>query len=136
MIPGSNLLGEAFDVLGTQIISYRNFQSRIQNSQFQFISQFSAPADLESMVQRVPREQYVAFGLEWQRNYVKVFAPYDMIDLDRDHAGDQFIYRRRLFQLESQGTWFEQDGWAVCLAVDIGPGILPIDNNGNYAFPN
>ncbi|MGQ4806650.1 phage collar protein [Escherichia coli] len=25
-----------------------------------------------------------------------------------------------MYQLESQGTWFAQDGWATCLAVDIG----------------
>lgn len=121
MIPGSDLLDEAFGSIGTQTIRYRKFMSRMKNAQFQWVPSFSDFFDMEASVQRVPRRQYVQFNLEFQRNYVQVFASYDMIDLDRDTTGDQFAYNNRLYQLESQGTWFAQDGWATCLAVDIGP---------------
>lgn len=121
MIPGSDLLDEAFGLIGTQVIRYRKFASRVKNAQFQWVPSFEEFFDLEASVQRVPRSQYVQFNLEFQRNYVQVYASYDMIDLDRDTTGDQFAYNNRLYQLESQGTWFAQDGWATCLAVDIGP---------------
>lgn len=120
-VPGINLLSIAFELIGTQNIKYRKAMGRTQNSQFQWIPNFSEFFDLEVSVQRVPRRQYVQYNLEFQRQYVSVFASYDMIDLERDTSGDQFIYNGRLYNLESQGTWFAQDGWAVCMAVDIGP---------------
>ncbi|XAO36705.1 head protein [Pseudomonas phage WP1] len=49
-----------------------------------------------------------------------IFASFEMVDLDRDLAGDQLIWTGRVFQRESQCSWFYQDGWGVCLAVDIG----------------
>ena len=121
MIPGSDLLADAFDVIGTQVIRYREFNTRTKNAQFQWVTGFGPFFDMEASVQRVPRSQYVQFNLEFQRNYVQVYASHDMVDLDRDAAGDQFTYNNRLYQLESQGTWFAQDGWAACLAIDIGP---------------
>mgnify|MGYP001563473218 FL=1 len=120
MSPGSDLLDIAFGLIGTQIIHYRNFESRVKNAQFQWVPAFGEFFEMEASVQRVPRSQYIKFNLEFQRNYVQVYASYDMIDLDRDTTGDQFTYNKRLYQLESQGTWFAQDGWATCLAVDIG----------------
>lgn len=125
LIPGSNLLDDAFELIGTQTIRYRYFDTRTKNMQFQWVSEFTAWFELEASVQRVPRVQYVQFNLEFQRNYVQVYASLGMVDLDRDTSGDQFVYNGRLFQLESQGTWFQQDGWATCLAVDIG--FAPID---------
>lgn len=124
MIPGENLLEEVFGLIGTQTIRYRKFNQRVKNAQFQWVASFGEFFDLECSVQRVRRTQYIQFNLEFQRNYVQVYASYDMIDLDRDTAGDQFNYNGRLYQLESQGTWFAQDGWASCLAVDIGPAAL------------
>lgn len=111
----------AFGVIAPQTIRYRKFTGRVKNAQFQWVPSFGEFFDLEASCQRVRRSQYVQFDLEFQRNYIQVYASYDMIDLDRDTAGDQFVYNNRLFQLESQGTWFAQDGWATCLAVDIGP---------------
>lgn len=120
MIPGANLLAMAFSVIAPQEIQYRKFTGRTKNAQFQFVPSFGPFFPMMASCQRVPRSQYVQFNLEFQRNYIQVYASFDMIDLDRDTAGDQFTYNGRLYQLESQGTWFAQDGWATCLAVDIG----------------
>lgn len=124
MIPGINLLSEAMGIIATQTIGYRKFSGRVLNAQRLWVTSYEndgAFTAMEASVQRIPRHQYVQFNLEFQRNYVNVFASLDMVDLDRDQSGDQFVYNGRLYQLESQGTWFAQDGWAVCMAVDIGP---------------
>lgn len=125
MIPGSDLLDDAFELIATQAIRYRKFNERVKNDQFQWVTGFGPFFSMEASVQRVRRTQYIQFNLEFQRNYVQVYASYDMVDLERDTSGDQFVYNGRLYQLESQGTWFAQDGWATCLAVDIG--VAPPD---------
>lgn len=120
MIPGIDLLDVAFSVIESEIIRYRKYGDRTKNAQFQYVATYEPLFDMEASVQRVRRDQYVQFNLNFQRNYVQVFASYDMVDLERDSAGDQFIYKGNLYQLESQGSWFAQDGWATCLAVNIG----------------
>ncbi|AIW01584.1 head protein [Pseudomonas phage Epa7] len=132
MIPGANLLRMAFGVIGTQIVKYRKFEQRVKNDQAQYVSMFEEPFDLAASVQRVRRDQYVQFNLEFQRNYVMIFANFEMVDLDRDVAGDQFLWTGRVFQLESQGSWFYQDGWGVCLAVDIGAAKLTDDGKPTF----
>lgn len=134
MIPGANLLGEAFGLIAQQVVLYRQFNGRTKNDNFEYISSFTAPFELESSVQRVPRQIYKDFDLDFQRNYVNIFAMEDMLDLERDQAGDQFIYNFRVYQLESQGTWFAQDGWAKAMGIDIGP--CAYDADGNPTFPD
>ncbi|UXD82700.1 head protein [Pbunavirus wadjak13] len=132
MIPGANLLRMAFSVIGTQLVQYRKFEQRTKNSQAQYVSVFGEPFQLAASIQRVRRDQYVQFNLEFQRNYVMIFANFEMVDLGRDLAGDQFIWTGRVFQLESQGSWFYQDGWGVCLAVDIGAAKFTDDGKPTF----
>lgn len=132
MIPGANLLRMAFGVIGTQIVKYRKFEQRVKNDQSQYVSMFGEPFDLAASVQRVRRDQYAQFNLEFQRNYVMIFANFDMVDLDRNMACDQFLWTGRVFQLESQGSWFYQDGWGVCLAVDIGAAKFTDDGKPTF----
>lgn len=79
-------------------------------------------------VQAVPRDTYVRMGLDLQRNYVSVFASVDAIDLERDAQGDRFVFDGSEYQIESENSWFLRDGWAECLAVEIGVGTTPLTN--------
>lgn len=129
-VPGSNLLAQAFAVIGTQIVNYRQFEGRTKNEQFQMVSSYGAFFNLQTSVQRVRRSQYKEYGLDFQRQYVTVFACLDLVDIQRDSAGDQFVYNGKLYQLENQGTWFAQDGWAVCMGIEIG--LVTINPLGEF----
>lgn len=111
----------AASVIDFEVIPYYTFSNRHLNEVRQWVTGYSAPTDLTASVQMVPRSKYVQYGLEMQRNYVKIYASAELLDLRRDASGDQFIWGNRLYQVESQNTWRLQDGWATCLAVDIGP---------------
>ncbi len=132
--PGSNLLEQAFASMNQQNILYRSFSGRTLNSQRQYITSYEEPYGFLCAVQAVERSQYIMFGLEFQRNYVELFASLDLVDLERDSSGDQFIYAWRVYQLESQGTWKQQDGWASAIAIDIGKAVA--DSEGNPTFPD
>ena len=133
-IPGSNLLRQANKLIRFQTIQYRRSAGRVQNEVKQWVSAFNPSFDLKASVQMVPRAHYTQFGLDFQRSYVKVFAPINIVDLERDSTGDQLVWGGRTYQLESQNTWFLQDGWASCLAVDIGK--AEIFSQGMVINPN
>lgn len=119
--PGSNLLQQAARLIRFTPIDYYVYAGRVQNDVRQWVSSFTQlPKPLYASVQAVQRDSYTQYGLDLQRNYVKVYANRNIIDLERDSAGDRFIYNGRVFQLESQYTWWHEDGWDKCIAVEIG----------------
>ncbi|WGN90781.1 head protein [Burkholderia phage vB_BglM_WTB] len=125
-IPGSNLLKQAGRLIKLVGVPYIQANGRELNAAKQWVTSYLEPVTVKMSVQRVPRSKYIQFNLELQRNYIMLFASLDMIDLDRDASGDRLIWNGRLYQIESQNTWFAQDGWAKSLAVDIGPApVLP-----------
>lgn len=125
MIPGSNLLRRASRLIRQFPVQYYQFNSRVTNSVGQQISAFNPPVTLPASVQAVERSSYAQLGLDLQRNYVNIYVPADIIDLDRDYSGDQFTYQGALYQIETQNDWFIQDGWAAGMAVKVGYNMTP-----------
>lgn len=124
-IPGSNLFNRASRLIRRNPIQYYPFVSRVKNQARQWVSTFGPMQTILASVQAVPRDTYVQLGLDLQRNYVAVFAAIDVVDLERDSSGDQFVFDGSVYQIESQNTWFLRDGWAECIAVEIGRGTQP-----------
>ena len=96
------------------------FVSRTQNAARQWIPTFATAFTLPCSVQAVDRSAYKELGLDLQKNYLRIFAAKDIIDLTRDASGDRFVYNSKLYQIESQKPWFLIDGWAACIAVEVG----------------
>lgn len=120
MIPGSNLYRSAVRLIKQTTVQYMKFNNRTLNAARQFVSGYDTAFDLQCSLQAVQRSSYQNLGLDFQKNYVKVYAAQDMIDLKRDSSGDRFIYAGLLYQLEDQKTWYLVDGWVSCLAVEVG----------------
>lgn len=127
MIPGINLLKLANRLIAFQSIQYYVANGRTLNAVKQFVPEFAAPVALRASVQAVNRNSYAAMGLNFNAFYVQVYASLNMVDLQRDSSGDRFIYNGDLYQMSQGNSWFQQDGWATCLATRIeenatGPG--------------
>lgn len=120
MIPGSNLLAAASRVIRFQPLPYRTAAGRTVNALRQYVSAWNPATEIRASVQMVSRRHYTQLGLDFQQNYIKVFASVDLLDLKRNSTGDQFLWGGRTYQIESNNTWFLQDGWASCIAIDVG----------------
>ena len=119
--PGSNLFKEAIKLIKPTRIQYYKWNGRTLNPVKQWISSYEDAITIKASVQAVSRGVYQQFGLDLQKQYIKFFAPVDFFDLSRDTSGDKVVFNGRLYQINSQTDWFVQDGWASCLAVDLGP---------------
>jgi hypothetical protein len=126
VIPGSNLFLRASKLISRNPINYWPYLSRVKNASRQWVSTFGPVQVIYASVQAVSRDTYVQLGLDFQRNYVTVFAAINVVDLVRDSSGDQFVFDGKIYQIESQNTWFLRDGWAECMAVEIGIGTHPM----------
>ena len=118
-IPGQNLLNTALRVIAKQQFSYYAYISRALGATGLWTASYAAPITISGSVQPVPRTLYENMGLNFQRNYMNFYTPNNIFDVDRDVAGDQFIFQGNSYQAISKTAWFGVDGWVAVLAVQI-----------------
>lgn len=127
MIPGSNLFRQASRVIRPAKVPYYQFEGRTKNAVKQFTPTFLAAVDIWCSVQQVPRGAYKQFGLDFAKKYVKIFGEVNLTVVDRDSAGDRFVWNSRLYKFTDDNDWFVQDGWMSAIGVDIGPFTGTVD---------
>ncbi len=117
MIPGINLLHVASTVISLVNVEYYPFLSRDQDAVGNWTTTYSDMIKIPASVQPISRNKYAFLGLDFQKKYVKIFVPYNSIDLDRDTSGDQFIFDNETFTFQNNTEWFAVDGWNSAIAV-------------------
>jgi hypothetical protein len=120
MIPGSNLLMEAFGSIDPVPFMYYPFVSRTLNTSRQWMTTYGTPYQVWGSVQAVPRSKYNELGLDFQKEYIKILAPINSVDLARDTSGDQFEWKGFMYQMVDDTNWYAMDGWARCMGAQIG----------------
>lgn len=118
--PSSNILAKAFRLIGTQTIQYERYEARAVNDIGLYTSSYADPVPLRASVQAVPKNDYQALNLDFNKEYVHIFCEVLAQDIGRDRSSDRFTYGGRLFQVLSSTNWHSQDGWVECLCVRIG----------------
>jgi len=119
VIPGSNLLSAAQTVIAKQSFTYYKFKSRTTNEIGEDVAEYCPPVRVQGSIQPVPRNLYQAYGLEFQSNYINVYAPRKFIDVTRDVSGDQVVFQGRKYQVLSATPWHGIDGWDQILCVQV-----------------
>jgi len=118
-ILGGGILKRAMAVVGSQEITLLRFVSRAQNAAGIDVPVYAAPVKFPAQVQPVPHAQFVYLGLDFQKDYVRVYASCFMGDLQRDKEADRFIYAGTLYELVSNDDWKRPQGFLDTLAVKI-----------------
>lgn len=118
--PGGNILARALKRIAPQGFDYYPYASRTVNAAGLWVATYGASIPLLGSVQPVPRSMFLQAGLDFQKEYATFFVSANVIDIQRDVAGDKMIYAGRTYQCESlNGDWFRQDGWDAILCVKI-----------------
>lgn len=117
MIPGSNLLNTALRVIGNQSFTYVPYVSRSISANGMYVNTYGDSQTLTGAVHPIPRKLYDQYGLDFQKNYVKVHISANLIDIARDVAGDKIVFNGNNYQVESRTPWFAIDGWNSLLCV-------------------
>lgn len=115
-IPGINLFNVAAQIIDLQNVIYYQYQGRSVNAVGQYIPNFLEPSNVKGSLQAVPRSLYEQHGLDFNKKYIMFYVPRNTIEIQRDVTGDQFIYGRQKYQVESSTDWFFQDGWKGLIA--------------------
>ncbi len=120
--PGSNLFRRAIRLIKPSQIQYLQAIGRTKNAARQWITEYAAAVTITASVQAVNRAKYQYMGLDFAKNYVKVFSNSNVVSLNRDAGVDRFIIAGVTYQVDDNNNWFLQDGWTSCLAIELPPG--------------
>lgn len=115
-----SILADAMALIGTQTIQYERYESRAVNDIGLYTTSYADAVPLRASVQAVPKNDYQALNLDFNKEYVRIFFEELAQDIGRDRSSDRFTYGGRVFQVLSSTNWYSQDGWVECLCVRIG----------------
>lgn len=119
-IPGMNLLNMALTVIQQQTIQYYQFDGRTVNAIGQWVSSYLPVVDIVGSWQPVPRNLYMQYGLDLQKDYFTFYTSNDVLDITRDVSSDVVEYLGRKYKVESNNDWYQLDGWKGILVCDKG----------------
>lgn len=122
IVPGSNLLGMALNLIAQQTVRYYKDLGRFETDDGEFITQLAEGVDVSGCsVQAVDRMKYAEAGLEQSKSYWLWYTQSAPSGVQRGKSGDIVeVFGRRL-QVASDQPWYGLDGWTGTLLVDIGP---------------
>ena len=119
-IPGQNLLNMALTVIAKQTIQYYQYSSRSLNVIGQDVTLYLDVVNIVGSWQPVPRNLYMSYGLDLQKEYFTFYTSNNVLDIERDVSGDQVAFLGKLYQCQSNIDWYNLDGWKGILCVHIG----------------
>jgi hypothetical protein len=117
MLP--NLLNMAISVLGKQQFSWQRFLSKYTNDVGLDIPTYATAIILEGQVQAVPRELFEKYGLNFQKKYLIFYVSKNVMDVDRDVAGDLLQFGNNTYECLTETSWFQINGWTAIIAAQI-----------------
>ena len=127
MIPGVNLLHMAMGILGNQSVEYIRYEGAQTLANGIKTEVYSDPVTVEEgSVQPIPKSNYRENGLNFSREYVTWWVSMDVLGLDRDFSGDLIVWNNKKWKVDSDISWYEQDGWCELTMWNIEkPGNAP-----------
>jgi hypothetical protein len=114
-----NLFLRAAALTGTSTIQWFSASGRASNGIGLDVVTFADPVPVRASVQPVPRSIMQQMGLDFNKEYVMVYAAQKMDDLARDRSGDQFQFSFYRYQILSNTEWHPVNGWNGSLAVKV-----------------
>lgn len=120
-VPGGNVLRMARRLISFECIWHSRWITNTEDGAGNVTPTYAQRVQIEGSVQPVQRAAYVTLGLDLQKNYVTVYTPTALQDLQQNGACDLLDFNGRRFNVQSNTDWLSQDGWRGSLCVDIGP---------------
>lgn len=117
-VPGLNLLGMALQLIANQSVVYYRWESRALNAARKYVNTYAEPVTIERCsVQAVPLTRYDLMGLDRKKIYVTLFAPADILAVQRNRGTDYFIWNGQTYTVDAETPWKVQDGWVEVLGI-------------------
>lgn len=116
IVPGSNLLAEAFALIAQEQVRLRIASGRVLNTNREYDTVYSDVGPMRSSWQPLSFDRAARLGLDESSELWTVWIEYDLKTVDEDRGVDQVVWRGGTYDVIRVRPWYQIDGWseAVC----------------------
>lgn len=120
-VPGVNVLGLALGLIARQAVTVFRFVENVGQSNGVDFPTYAPGVPAQGSVQPMSDKTKHEMGLDWNDTWVSLFTAAPLRTVERDGAGDVFVYLGEYYHAQGRTDWMGQDGWNEILAVAIPP---------------
>lgn len=113
----NNLLKRAQRLIPSEPVVIKKFQGFTQDDYGNNILSFSDVPISNANIIAIPSELYAQLGLDFQKEYKKVFVSYQLNGLDRQESPDKLEFYNATWTVSKSNSWSEYDGWSYAVVV-------------------
>jgi hypothetical protein len=114
----SNLLLQALSVIPPKSVTYMKFKANVRTPNGVLVPQYESPIFVaQAHVQPVSKEAYHKLGLDFQKEYRRVWIPKDVVAMEGQLSSDKLRFDNRDWIVWGDTTWETYDGWNELLVV-------------------
>lgn len=119
MIPGNNIYKQAIKTIKPQSFTYLEYNSTTTNSIGNDVPSFKPYENIKGSIQAVDGQLVQKLGLDWRKNYIKIYSEHEILSVDRNRQNDRVEFNNKKYQAESTKNWSAIDGWTGALFVEV-----------------
>lgn len=113
-----NVLIKALGAIPPSTLVYKKFAENKRALNGMLIPSYNAPITISNAsIQPLPTKIYQMLGLDFQRDYRRVFVPTSAVSLDGQLSADIFEFDNRTWHAIGNTVWHSYDGWNELIVV-------------------
>lgn len=113
----SNILNLALGVIRPVQFQYQEYITSTINSIGIKQPSYSQPKTVSGSIQPVNTGVYQAYGLDFMKEYIRVYVPAEVRSIDRQATPDRIIFQGKTYVIIQCQAWHFYDGWNELIAV-------------------
>lgn len=115
-----NLLDQAHQLIPYQQADYFAFKGNTVDSNTRLdVPQYAEGITVNVKINAVKSSLMKKLGLDYKKNYVKLYSTPTASGLTRVSDGDQFEFDSKRWQIEVQTGWFATAGWDSYVMIEV-----------------
>lgn len=113
-----NVLTKALGAIPPSTLVYKKFAENKRALNGMLIPSYNAPITISNAsIQPLPTKIYQMMGLDFQRDYRRIFVPTSAVSLDGQLSADIFEFDNRTWHAIGNTVWHSYDGWNELIVV-------------------
>lgn len=114
----SNLLLQALTVIPPKTVIYKKFKGNVRKPNGVLVPEYEESITISmAIAQPVSKEAYHKLGLDFQKEYRRVWIPKDVVAMEGQLSSDKLRFDNRDWIVWGDTTWETYDGWNELLVV-------------------
>lgn len=112
-----NLLNMALTLVPQQSVQWFRYLGSVTQPNGLDVSSFDAGVIAYGSFQPVAKSAYQTLGLDFSKEYVRLFTSTPIVVLGRNIAGDEFVFAGNRYHVMDNTEWLNVNGWNENMAV-------------------